>query len=271
MNYGLLLKALRETWPATLLFGLGLFVFEALLAYVFPTYFDEMAAPLLNLPFFRNILRALLGTDVGETLGPAVLSSFPWVHPIALILIWAHEIVLCTRVPAGEVDRGTMDVLLALPVSRWQMYISETVVWLASGVVILLLGLAGCLLGGLTVAPENRADFGLLLRIVANLGCLYLTVGGLAFLISAMSERRGPAVGAVFGIVLASFFLNVLAQYWSVAEHISFLSVLHYYKPFAILQNSAWPVRDMLVLACCGAALWSAGGIIFARRDICTS
>lgn len=271
MNYGLVQKALREVWLGTLLFGLGLFVFEALLAYVFPTYFDEMAAPLLNLPFFRNILRALLGTDVGETLGPAVLSSFPWVHPIALILVWAHEIVLCTRVPAGEVDRGTMDVLLALPVSRWQMYISETVVWLASGVAVLLLGLTGCLLGGLTVAPENRAEFGLLLRIVANLGCLYLTVGGLAFLISAMSERRGRAVGAIFGAVLASFFLNVLAQYWSVAEHIAFLSVLHYYKPFAILQNSAWPVRDMLVLACCGAVLWSAGGIVFARRDICTS
>ena len=86
-----------------------------------------------------------------------------------------------------------------------------------------------------------------------------------------MSERRGRAVAVVFAMVLASFFLNVLAQFWSVAERLSFLSVLHYYKPFAILQEAAWPVKDMLILGCCGAVLWSAGGFIFARRNICTS
>lgn len=271
MNRGLLLKTFREAWLGTMLFGLGLCAFEGLLAFAFPTFFEDMAGPMLKMPFFRNILQAFLGIEVGDSLGPMVLSSFAWVHPVALTLIWAHEIVFCTRVPAGEVDQGTMDVLLALPVSRWQMYISESVVWLASGVCVLLLGLTGCLLGGLTVASENRAALGLLIKIVANLGCLYLAVGGLAMLVSAMSERRGRAVAVVFAMVLTSFFLNVLAQFWSVAESLSFLSILHYYKPFAILQEAAWPVKDMLILACCGAVLWSAGGFIFARRNICTS
>lgn len=271
MNRGLLLKTFREVWLGTMLFGLGLFTFEGLLAYAFPTFFGDMAGPLLQMPFFKNILQALLGIEIGDSLGPMVLSSFAWVHPVAMTLIWAHEIVFCTRVPAGEVDQGTMDVLLALPVSRWQMYVSETVVLLASGVCVLFLGLAGCLLGGLTVASENRAPLALLLKIVANLGCIYLAVGGLAMLVSAMSERRGRAVAVVFALVLASFFLNVLAQFWSVAERLSFLSILHYYKPFAILQEGIWPVADMLILAGCGAVLWTAGGIIFARRNICTS
>lgn len=271
MNRGVLLKTFREAWLATMLFGLGLFVFEALLAFVFPTFFDEMAAPLLNLPFFRNIIQALLGAEVGDSLGPRVLGSLAWVHPIALVIVAGHEIVFCTRVPAGEVDRGTMDVLLALPVSRWQMYVSETAVWLGTGMGVLLMGLAGCLLGGLSVAPENRTDFSLLVVIVANLFCLYLTVGGLAFVVSTLSERRGRAIAVVSALVLSSYFLSVLAQYWGFAEKIAFLSILHYYKPFAIMQNSTWPVTDMLVLAGSGAVLWTAGGIIFARRDICTS
>ena len=271
MNRGVLLKTLREVWLATLLFGLGLFVFEALLAFVFPTFFDEMAGPLLNLPFFRNILRALLGAEIGDSLGPKVLGSLAWVHPIALVIVAGHEIVFCTRVPAGEVDRGTMDVLLALPVSRWEMYFSETALWLGTGVVVLLMGLAGCLLGGLTVAPENRTEISLLVIIVANLFCLYLAVGGLAFLVSTLSERRGRAIAVLFALVLSSYFLNVLAQYWDFAEKIAFLSVLHYYKPFAIMQDSTWPVKDILILAGCGAVLWTAGGIVFARRDICTS
>lgn len=271
MNRGVLMKTIREVWLASLLFGVGLFIFEALLAFVFPTFFDETAAPLLKMPFFRNILRALLGAEVGESLGPQVLGSLAWVHPIALILIAAHEIVFCTRLPAGEVDRGTMDVLLALPVSRWQMYLSETFVWLGTGVDILIMGMAGCLVGGLSVVEESRTELSLLIKIVANLYCLYVAVGGLAFLVSTLSERRGRAVAVVFTLVLSSYFLNVLAQYWEVAKKIDFLSILHYYKPFAVMQHAAWPVIDMLVLAGCGAVLWTAGGIIFARRDICTS
>ncbi len=271
MNRGVLLKSIREVWLASLLFGLGFFVFEALLAFVFPTFFNEMAGPLLNLPFFRNIIRALLGAEVGDSLGPKVLGSLAWVHPIALIIVAGHEIVFCTRVPAGEVDRGTMDVLLALPVSRWQMYVSETIVWLGTGVVVLIMGVVGCLLGGSSVAPENRTELSLLVCIVANLFCLYLAVGGLAFLVSTLSDRRGRAIAVVFALVLSSYFLNVLAQYSHIAEKIAFLSILHYYKPFAIMQNSGWPAKDMLVLAGCGAVLWTAGGIIFARRDICTS
>ena len=92
-----------------------------------------------------------------------------------------------------------------------------------------------------------------------------------AFLVSTLSERRGRAVAVVFALVLSSYFLNFLAQYSDFAEKIAFLSILHYYKPFAIMQYSAWPVKDMLVLAGSGAVLWTAGGIIFARRDICTS
>ena len=69
MNRGLLAKAIRETWFATLLFGLGLFVFEAIVSAVIPGLFGEFQETLMRLPFFQNIIRALLGTDVGEGIG----------------------------------------------------------------------------------------------------------------------------------------------------------------------------------------------------------
>jgi hypothetical protein len=110
--------------------------------------------------------------------------------------------------------------------------------------------------------------------VTVNLFCLYLAVGGLACLVSAMSERRGRAVATVFGILLASFLLNFLAQFWPPAEAVSRLSVLHYYKPLGVLRpgvmDAGWPVADMLVLAGFAAVTWTAGGLWFARRDICT-
>lgn len=270
MNRGLLLKAVREAGGATLLFGAGLFLFEAIIAFVLPSFFSETAGRILSNPFSRNLLQALLGTEVPVTLGPLAFRSIAWVHPVALALIWAHEILFCTRLPVREIDRGTVDVVLALPVSRWQAWITESSVWLTSGAILLALALAGAQVGGTMIAAQPAPEITEPLAVVANLFCLYLAVGGLAYLVSACSDRRGLAIGLVFAVVLASFFLQFLTQFWEVARTISFLGVLHSYQPFATLESGTWPWSDMAVLGVAGLAFWLAGGIVFARRDIST-
>lgn len=269
MNKGLLIKAVRETLAVTLLCGLGLMVFEMVLMHVLSSFLGQLAVQWLEIDFIQNMLRGLLGSEIDVNIGPGALRSIVWVHPVVLALMWAHEITLCTRMPAGEVDRGTIDVLFGLPVSRWQVYLCETLVWTASGLAIILMGVLGNLVGGFMVGAP-RVDPSQLVMVVVNLYCLYLAVGGLALLASTLSDRRGRAVAVTFGIVVASFLLNFLAQFSSVAKSMSFLSLLNYYRPLLIMRDSAWPIGDMLALFGCGALLWLAGGLVFARRDICT-
>ena len=128
MNRGLLIKAVCETRLTILLFGAGLLVFHAVLAAVLPSLFQDVGQ-FLDLPFFRNLIRGLLG-PIGDNIGPGALLSLACVHPVVLTLVWAHEIMFCTRIPVAEIDRGTIDILLSLPVSRWQVYRTETLVWL---------------------------------------------------------------------------------------------------------------------------------------------
>jgi ABC-2 type transport system ATP-binding protein len=271
MNRGLWTKGVREVWPGTLLFALGLLGFEVVLGAVLPTFFtDRVQSLFVEIPFIRNVLRALIGADVGAEFGFLAVSALAWVHPVVLALISAHVIVFCTRMPVGEIDRGTVDVLLSLPVSRWQAYVTETVVWIVSGMAVLLAGLIGNTLGRLAAPPQYSPDLGRLLVVLANLFCLYLAVGGVAYFVSACSERRGRAVGTVFAIVLGSFFLHVLGQFWRPAESFQFLGLMHYYRPFELLQSGAVPVLDMLVLVAFAAVFWIGGGWVFARRDICT-
>jgi len=104
--------------------------------------------------------------------------------------------------------------------------------------------------------------------ILANLFCLYLAVGGVACVVSAASERRGRAVAAVFAVVVASFFLHVLAQFWPRAESFAWLGLLYYYRPVEIVGTGDWPVRDMAVLLGVALLAWGSGGQVFARRDI---
>jgi ABC-type transport system involved in multi-copper enzyme maturation permease subunit len=172
-------------------------------------------------------------------------------------------------VPAGEVDRGSIDVLFGLPVSRWQLQANESFAWVVSAAVLLLMFVAGNRLGN-ALAHGPRIELWRLAALAGNLFCLYIAVGGLAWFVSAQSDRRGRAASVVVAFVLFSFLLGYLEPFWKVAERLSFLSVLHYYVPLRVLRDGVVPVRDMLVLAGFGAALWTAGGIVFARRDLST-
>ncbi len=270
MNRGLLRKALQESWPMTLFAGLGLLAIEAALAYVLPKFERQLSDFWSQLPFIQNLIQALLGADDAARLGPEVFRSIPWAHPAALALLWAHAISGATRIPAGEVDRGTIDVLLGLPVSRWQLYGAETLCWAASGLSVILLGGAGNLAGTLAASAGARIDGPRTVAVILNMACLYLAVGSVAWLASALGDRRGRAIGAAFAFVLASFLLSYLARFWVLADRLSFLSVLTYYRPFAVLRDGGWPLRDMTVLLAAAGAFWTAGGIIFARRDLVT-
>jgi ABC-type transport system involved in multi-copper enzyme maturation permease subunit len=270
MIRGLLSKTLRETWGTTALFGGGLMLAMALLTYILPQLQQEIRDVLAKMPFVNLIFKAVLGLDVGEEITAQMLQAVLWVHPVVLALVWGHEIVFCTRVPAGEIDRGTIDILLGLPVSRRAVYLCETAAGLLSGVFVLLWGVAGHHLALPAMPVEMRPPWPRVVMVLANLVCVYVAVGGIAFCVSALSDRRGRALGLVFGLVLGSFLLNFLAYFWEPAQQIAFLSVMHYYQPADVLRSGQVPWADMFTLLAVGGAAWSCGSEIFARRSICT-
>ncbi|MFM8726744.1 MAG: hypothetical protein ACKON9_16655, partial [Planctomycetaceae bacterium] len=104
----------------------------------------------------------------------------------------------------------------------------------------------------------------------SNLAAVYLAVGGLAFLLSACSDRRGRAVGIVFAILLLSFLLNFLAQFQEWAKTVSWLSIMEYYRPPIVIQSDQFPQSDVLTLLGLGAICWTAALVVFHRRSICT-
>lgn len=270
MILGLVRKTLRETWIQTLLFGLALMAIEVLLTLVLPQLQQGLNEILATLPFIRTFIQALLGGDFGENITAQTLQAVAWVHPIVLAVVWAHEIIFCTRLPAGEIDRGTIDVLLSWPASRRRIFVCEAAVWLASGLWLMVLAGVGHALAALAVPADSQPPTWRILIVLVNLYCMYLAVGGLAWFVSAISDSRGRAMAIVFAVVVASFLLNFLAQFWQPASRLAPLGVLSYYQPAQILASGHWPLGNMAVLLAVGAISWLAALETFARRNICT-
>jgi len=270
MNRGLLAKTIHEIGLATLIFGVGLGAAEGLLAYVFPWLFTTYADQILKLPLVQPIIGGFLGTGSVDSLGAEAVQSFAWVHPLVLALLWGHAIWFCTRVPAGEIDRGTIDLLLSLPASRLAVMINEAVVCAASGLVLAGLALAGNLLGTTLATGVPPGGLATRLAIAVNMYALFLAVAGMTSFVSASSDRRGRAVGTALAVVLASFLLNFLAQFWRPAHPLGVASLLDYYRPLEITRSGRWPVRDTGTLLAFAAVCWAAAVLVFRSRDLRT-
>lgn len=270
MNAGLLQKGLREVWPAAILCGLGVLVFEAIACYVFWLYQDQFASNLQEIEIMRRFISSLVGSDVAGRIGPETLNAVPWVHPLFLALFWAFAILVCTRVPAGEIDRGTVDILLAMPLSRTRIFAAEALLAAGGGLVVLAMGLLGNFIGQTLIPPDARPDPARLLIVLLNLYVLYLAIAGMTLLFSSMADRRGRAVGGAFGVVLVLFLWNFLAEYWQPAKDAGVANILTYYKPMPILSDGAFPTLDVLVLLAVATPLWLAAWQVFVHRDVCT-
>jgi ABC-type transport system involved in multi-copper enzyme maturation permease subunit len=243
---------------------------QVVFATVLPSFQKDITDIVSRLGFVQQILAAFLGTSVDVAVGPAALSAMPWAHPLVLALLWTHAILQGARVPAGEIDRGTIDWLLSLPVGRTAVYVSHAVVWLVSGGIVVLGGLLGNVVGGLYVPAEAGLSLGERLIINTNLWAMFACVGGLASFCSAVSNRRGRAAGAAFAVVLGSFVFNVFSVFNETFRQFQFLGILNYHRPLQVMTSDRWPVRDLAVLAIAGLAFWLAGAAIFSRRDLRT-
>ncbi len=271
MNHGLVGKSIRELWPATVMCGLLAAVFEGLVAFILPRFQAQMGAQILEMEFVRRVIEGMLGTRIADQLGPEIIRSIPWAHPIMLALVLAHAVICCTRMPAGEVDRGTIDIALGLPISRWQWMWTDTVVWIGSALIVIVMAVIGNAVGSSIVSKDRVMGLHQAGMIFANLLGLYLAVGAGAWLISSLGNRRGKVITTVFVLIVASFLVSYLEQFWEPARYAGWFSALSYYRPAEVLRSGQWPVRDLCVLYGASTVLWGCAAAVFIRRDLCTT
>lgn len=268
MNPALATRTLRDYLP------LGAGAAALLFAFVILFMFATHSIPLdegrrwLELEWVRRLLNAMLGADLSKALTTTGLASFVFTHPFTWVLVVAFLFTMSSGVLSGEMDRGTMDTLATLPVSRAKIYMSVSVSVLLLGVPILWAAWAGVWLGAKLVGVHEPDMMSRLAVVVVNFHAAYFFIAGLSLAISASCERRTQALMWCFLIVFYSFILNLLAAFWPAAKSASFTGFLHYYMPLPIILSGEWPLRDMAVLLSAGTLIWFAGMIRFCRRDI---
>lgn len=261
-------KTLREARLLVVVAVVGLIIFELFLIAAIGEAAGEIQRVLRSLAFVRRIVSLLAGADLLADPTATAFASFALAHPLVYAVTWAVLLTTASRGIAGEIERGTADLLLTLPVSRLRVYAG-----LSAALVLMALLLAAVTWAGVGIATRlnplwEPVDVMALVPVAGNFAALLLAVAMLALCVSALSSRQGITIGIVLAVLLVSVLINFLEQFWKPAQHVAFLGLLHYYRPVAIVRSEGWPWSSIGVLLAVAAAAWTAGLIRFLRRDI---
>lgn len=181
----------------------------------------------------------------------------------AMVIIMT--IALFIGIGVGDESRGTLETLLAQPVSRskvyWQKFWAGAVV---SAIVCMGIFAAVCfsfiLIDG-TMSLTRLAQ--------ATLACwlLGLAVGASAYALGAITGKKGLSLGIASGVAFLSFMISSMAPAVESLQQIQKASIFYYYNvPQVALHGLS--LRNFAVLVGITIVLSVAGVIVFRRRDL---
>ncbi len=261
----------RRTFREYLLMGVGTAVLLATFMVIFVVATHsipiEQGRDWLSIDWIRGFISAILGADALELLSSTGLISFAFTHPVAWMLILSFPFAVTSGVISGQIDRGNMDLVATLPLSRTHIYVSHTVAALCWGPVHCGSLVGGALIG-MAIARDASVSVLSLLLVACHLMAAYTFIVCIGMATSAFASRRSTALTVCFVYIFYAFLVNLVAAFWPVGERLSFTSFLHYYRPLLGARTMRFQWGDMGVLLTAGAMFWVAGIWRFRTRDI---
>ena len=258
-------KTLRDYRKPVLGWGAGLAALTLMQLAVYPSVRSQGAKMRDLINSYPSAFKAMFGMEgVDFTSGPGYLSTetFSLLAPLMLIGL---GIALGAGVIAGEEERGTLDLLMASPVSRGRVLAAKALGALAALVAVA----TGFYVTVLAAASgyDMGVSAGLLAQATVAVLLLAITCGAVAFLAGAATGKRGAAIAAGAGFAVISYFIDSLAEITSAVRPWRVASVFHQASATGALQGGlgiAGPLATAAFAAACLLAAW----YLFARRDL---
>jgi ABC-2 type transport system permease protein len=291
MTWVLVRKLLRDVRLAWLIIAFLLFAFQLLWARITERITGEILVAFrpfgITVDDIRNIIFKGPGQAIQAIIGGAdihienagELMSVSYVHPLTLTLLCLYAVGRSAQAIAGEIDRGTMELLLAQPLRRSQLmaaHVLVDVVTLPALCLVLWLGTwtGAALTGALhATVPLERIEPERFLPALLGIGGLAYAASGLTRWLSSMGRSRARVWGGATLLLLLLFLLNILCQLWEPLEPLRRASLFYYYQPQDMILQPAWYENHVVWLRL--AALLGVGmvgdllaWVTFCHRDL---
>jgi beta-exotoxin I transport system permease protein len=259
------LKSLRDIRRGFLWWSLGFIGFVALIVSVYPTVHSN---PGLNklAEDYPEALQAFIAfggvVDYSTAAGYLGIELFSLMVPLLLLVA---AIGTGAGTIAGEEERGTLELLLANPVSRTKVVLEKAVALALEvaglGVVLWLALWVGALAADMDISAGHLGAATLSAVLLA------LAYGAIAILLGAATGRGALAIGGTAAAAVAAYLVNGLAPLVHALEVPQKLSPFYHYAAGDPLRHGL-AIEHALLLAAIAVTATAIAPFLFRRRDL---
>jgi len=268
MNLALWWKSFREGWWLLISCAALLYFFSWMNVWLVSEV--ESSHLLRVLKYFRNpMLEQLLPVPLDVLVSSAGRLAAGFDHPLVMVPTCVWAIARGSDSISGEIGRGTMEVLLAQPIRRIEVLISQAGITILGALFLALsvwLGIATGLYK-FNLAEEPLAN--LYWPATSNLFCLSFALAGLTTFLSSFDRFRARTIGLSVGILLLEIVLALIAisasESWEWVRWITFISA---YQP-QVLSFHYWPKEVAKDPELSWRLLWHYNGSLLALGTVC--
>jgi ABC-2 type transport system permease protein len=188
-------------------------------------------------------------------------------HPLALAMLGIFAVGAGSTAVAGERARGTLEILLARPISRTSLYLTILAALLVAVLIVLVAILGGMVIGATVVDLVDELDLSQMPLVLLNGFGLWAAFTTFALATSVTFDRPGPAIGISLAYLLLNYFLEILGSLWTDAAWTQEYSLLHHFNPGEILTGALDPIDLVIVFGAAIVPLIYAL-LVFPKRDL---
>ena len=169
---------------------------------------------------------------------------------------------------ANEEEEGTLQTLLAAPISRTKVYVSK---WMAPVLIFALLMVGLCVGLGISLWQQGLSlDVVKVIQATANVWIFLIFFLSLTYAVAAIFGKRSIAIAVSSILAVSGYFLNAMAAGVEALKPYDKLSVYYYYgSENVLIKGLNYTHAGILVAA--SIVLLVVGGIVFARRNIASA
>ena len=263
MNWTLFRRTIAAYRVRFLACAIGMLVWGSLLPVIYASFGKTLGDFLKGNPTFLQFAN-FGGGDVFSLSGSIALG---FVHPFTLLLMGIFAVGFSTVAVAGERQRGTLEVLLARPISRRSMYVTLFAVGALFLGVLMALELTSNVVASYAIGVGSELQPANMPILWLNGWLLFMAILAIGLAASVSFDRLAPALGITLAVVLIAYLLNVVGSLWPDASWIANYSLFNYVKAKATLEGTFHPLDFVLLLAVMAIAIAYAW-VEFPRRDL---
>lgn len=257
----------------------GLVLAMAALWSAFPWIYLWLSAQIPMNAFHDVLLRAipedwqkLSGVPFAEVATYAGRVALAFVDPVVVLAATVWGITRGSDAVSGQVERGTMEMLLAQPVTRRAVFFTQAVATTA-GAAVLCSVLLAAVWTAVSFGPwAGKVEPERFVPAVLNVFGLMVCMAGITAAVSAADSYRWRTIGILCGFYVFSILAKLVGRMSGIFSWVGYLSVFNAYEPQRLVGGAAdaWRLLAVYdgVLLGVGVLGFVIGGIIFSRRDL---